>query len=78
MTYRAMIERIAPACNPLHVEALMRMMHGTLDALSADAFRASALESIACLREAPYFGAQCASAIGMRDHDSAERCASSL
>lgn len=40
MTYRTIIQQIAPAYDPRHVEAFMRSEHGTLDHLSPEIFAA--------------------------------------
>ena len=40
MSYATAIRKIAPTYDPRHVEAIMRVEHGTLDHLSAEAFAA--------------------------------------
>lgn len=49
MSYRTMIQSIAPNCDPRHIEGFMRSWHGTLDALSRDHFEAEALAAVQCV-----------------------------
>ena len=44
--------------DPRHVEAYMRLEHGTLDALSMSKFRKEVRISIACIKEGGEVGAE--------------------
>lgn len=50
--YTRLIERLAPDHDPAHVEAWMRLEHGTLDALNAVHFAREVHVAIACIERA--------------------------
>lgn len=49
--YSDQIARLAPGYDPRHVEAYMRVEHGTLDALSPSRFLEEVTLAIACIEE---------------------------
>lgn len=51
MSYARLISPIAPSYDPRHVEAYMRVQHGTLDHLSADAFAAEVAMAVLCIEQ---------------------------
>jgi DNA-binding transcriptional LysR family regulator len=51
-SYQGLIRRLAPEANPRHVEAWMRIAHGTLDHLSAELFRHEVILAVDCIAEA--------------------------
>lgn len=62
MTYQERMRSIAPAYDPRHIEAYMRLQYGVLDHLSPHRFAAEVALSCACIDE---------------DKDAAERLARS-
>jgi hypothetical protein len=53
MSYQTLIKRLAPAANVRHVEAWMRVDHGTLDHLSADHFRVAVSDALYAIAQTP-------------------------
>jgi hypothetical protein len=49
--YETIIRDLSPAGDPRHVEAYMRLEHGTLDRLSPQQFRAEVALAVACIAE---------------------------
>jgi hypothetical protein len=52
MSYQNLIQQIAPEANPRHVEAWLRIEHGTLDHLSRPRFEREVAIALACIAEA--------------------------
>jgi len=52
MSYRESILKIAPDCEPRHVEAWMRVEHPTLDHLSPTRFKREVTLALDCIAEA--------------------------
>jgi hypothetical protein len=52
MSYQTLIHQIAPAANPRHVEAWLRIEHGTLDHLSRDRFKEEVAIALECIAAA--------------------------
>ncbi len=50
--YQELIRQFAPAANPRHVEAWMRIEHPTLDHLSRDMFRHEVAIAVDCIGQA--------------------------
>jgi len=51
MSYRTMIQEMAPGYDPRHVEAYMRVAHSTLDGLSLSMFRDEVAIACRCVDE---------------------------
>lgn len=64
--YAAIINKIDPNVNAVHVEAHMRCQYGTLDHLPRETFREEIKLFHACEREQPGYGAALAASYGMR------------
>jgi hypothetical protein len=51
MSYRSQIREIAPAYDPRHIEAFMRVEHSTLDGLTPSRFRSEVKIAAMCVDE---------------------------
>jgi hypothetical protein len=49
--YQTKIKELSPVSDPRHVEAYMRLAHGTLDQLNPQRFRTEVALSVACIAE---------------------------
>jgi hypothetical protein len=66
MSYQHRIVSLIPNLDPRHVEAQMRIAHGTLDALDPTEFSAEARKAAACVDEAsPEMSEQLARSFGL-------------
>lgn len=63
--YAREIARLAPDYDPAQIEAWMRLEHGTLDALSPDAFAREVVMSCLCIDADPHQSAALAKSYGL-------------
>lgn len=64
--YADQIKKLAPTYDPRHIEAFMRVGHGTLDKLSTRQFRAEVKLSTQCIDSAGLQDAEdCAKSYGL-------------
>jgi len=62
--YGTQIRQLAPSHDPRHVEAYMRLEHGTLDRLSPRQFAADVKMAVACIDADPAMAERLAQSYG--------------
>ena len=49
--HQTKIKELSPTSDPRHIEAYMRLVHGTLDQLTPEQFREEVALAVACIAE---------------------------